>query len=254
MFDENLKVKPFRNHCKNTAFISLIAILCLVGFPCISQNTPNDADCEICASITSYPQLASLDSGDGFFSQIIFNQLLGTDVNLTALNWMGLTQYHFELEKLIFTLSQDLNLSSPQAVLEQELTINQVLSALVTIASNEGTVAALNKIIDTNMTTGTIQLGDMLNVETINQSLANIDLNFFNFINTAIQLYNYENVLVTNAPIDFNIPIVGDISMQAQVVEPPNITCADTGMQLFSAGIRLRLIVDIVDVAVSSSE
>lgn len=254
MFYDNTKARPFRNKIKRRAFILIITILCLYRFPCTAQNTVNDPNCEICANISSYPQIASLDGDDGFFSQLIFNQLLGMDVNLTALNWMGLTQYNFELEQLIFNLSQEFNLSSPQAVLMQELTIDQLLTALATVASNDGTVAALNEIITANMTTGTIQLGDLLNIDTIDDSLANIDLNFYSFLNTAIQLYNYENVVVTNAPIDINIPIVGDISIQAQVVEPPNITCADTGMQLFSAGIRLKLIVDIVDVAVSSTE
>ena len=246
--------RQIRKHSKIIVLIPLLLILCLFKYPCISQNTVNDIDCEICASINSYPQLASLNSDDGFFSQLVFNQLLGTDIDLTSLNWMGLTQYNFELEKLIFSLSQDLNLSSPQEVLGQEITINQLLNALVTIASNEGTVAALNEIIDVNITTGTIQLGNMLNIETINESLANIDIDFFTFLNSAIQLYNYKNVLVTNAPLNINIPVIGDISIQAQVVEPPNIICGDTGMQLFSAGIRLKLIVDIVDVGESTSQ
>lgn len=252
----NLKVQTseFKNYSKRNLIIPLILVLCIFSYPCLSQNLPTDPNCEICASIRSYPQLASLDTDDGVLSQLIFNQLLGTDLNLTALNWMGLTQYDFEMKKLILSLSQNLNLSSPQAVLDQHITINQLITALATVAENEGTIVALNEILNANILTGTIQLGDMLSIETINESLANIELDFFTFLSTAIQLYNYDNVLLTNDPIAVDIPLVGNVSIQAQVVEPPNITCADSSMVLFSAGVRLKLDVDLNDVGVESTE
>ncbi len=230
--------------------ILLVVLLCSFAYPSIAQDTPKDDNCSICTSLHSYPQLASLTSDDGLLSQLIFNQLLGTDFNLTSLNWQGLIQNDFEMEQLFLNLANDLDLSSPQAVLQEDITLNQLLTALITVAENEGTILALNKILGANTTTQTFQLGELLDITTIDQSLANINLDFFSFLNSAIQLYNYQNVV--KAPIGINIPVVGDVLIQAQVVEPPSIVCAESSTQIFSAGVRLKLDVDIVDVGINS--
>lgn len=244
--------ESIKRESNRSDFISIILLVLSLGYSGIAQDIPVNSDCDICTDIQSYPQLASVQSSDGEISELILNQLLGIDFNMSALNWQGLIQSEFTLDRLLLDLAGSLNLSSPQEVLDADITIDELLTALVTIADNAGTIAALNEIISANTTSGTISLSDLLQVNTIDESLADIELRFFDIITGAVELYNYNNVLTTNAPINLNVPSIGDISLQAQIVEPPNIVCGQTGTQVFSAGVRLKLDVDITDILIPS--
>lgn len=230
--------------------LCLLSALLLIGVlinPIYSQDIPNDDNCLICASLQSYPQLASVDSDEGSLSELLINQMLESDIDLTALNWQGLAQSDLSLLDFFDALLVDLNLSSPEQVLGTALTMSQIIDAMIVVADNAGTIASLNQIANATLSNGTIQLEDLFEINTINNDLADVKLDFFSLLMGCVQLYNYENVAVTNSPATINIPTLGEVQIQAQVVEPPNIVCAESSVTLYSAGVRLKLDVDLID-------
>ena len=188
--------------------------------------------CLTCASLATYPQLASVNTNDGALTELILGSLLGTSVNLTALNWQGLAQGDVAVLEMLEILQAQLGLSSPEAVLNANLTLAQILNAAATAASNSGTAAALNAFA-VSVPSGTVQLADILSANLINGSLADFDINAFTLVTGLVQLYNYENVATTPTPIAANIPLVGNVTVYAQVVEPPHFGCINEGEWLF---------------------
>src|SRR5690606_14491409 len=107
-------------------------------------------------------------------------QLLGTTIDLDVLNYMGLAQAQFDVVDFLEVLQGDLSLSSPQEVLTTDVTMLQIFDALATVASNNGdaaAVTALNALAAyVTMDPSTIQLGDLLTVNTINGELVDAQI------------------------------------------------------------------------------
>lgn len=208
-----------------------------------SQDTPDDPNCEVCGNLFTYPQLASFQSQNGFLTNIILGQLLGTTITLNAVNYQGLAQNDLSVLEWFDLIVASTSVSSPSEVLTSNIQLASLISAMTTVASNNGqgvVVSALNAL---TIPSGSIQLGDLLTLNTINNDLVDVEFDFLSLLIGAIQLYNYSNVATTPSPVTATIPGVGDAAIQIQIVEPPHFGCANgaDGPTFYSAGVRLKL-------------
>lgn len=238
---------PVTGFCHfKTLRISLVFIVSLLVCQpdhLLAQDTPDDTNCEVCGNLFTYPQLASFQSQNGFLTNIILGQLLGTTVSLSAVNYQGLAQNDLSVLEWFDVIVASTSVSSPNAVLTSNVQLASLKSAMTTVASNNGqgvVVSALNAL---TIPSGSIQLGDLLTLNTINNDLVDVEFDFLSLLVGCIQLYNYSNVATTPSPVTATIPGLGDVAVQIQIVEPPHFGCANgaDGPTFYSAGVRLKL-------------
>ncbi len=210
--------------------------------------------CTPVASIFAGPRLVSVNSTQGPLLNAVLGGLLGTSLNLTAVDWTGLANASVNGSKLIDQLQTNLGLASPSQVLTTNVTLTQLLTAAAQVAqtdSNTAEVTALHDLIaQISPLTGTIQLGDLLQGEFNNGTLATTNLNALDLVTGAIQLFNFKNVATTPSPITISgselsalgLPAsVGSLNLYAQVVEPPIFETGPVGTQFHTAAIRIKL-------------
>lgn len=220
------------------------------------------ASCTDFACITTGTQLLSIDSTQSELLDAILGDLLGVDLNVTAVNWQGLAQGSVQLDELIDQLQLDLGVATPDEVLATDLTINEFVNALITVAEADGellSVAGLKDLqLDIEDLTGTIQLGDLLDLN-LEEGLSTVDLNLLDLATGVIQLFNHDTILTTPEAVlisgsDLGLEgILNEISLQAQVIEPPTFVCGKEESQFYSAAIRLKLSLDLVDTTLDVS-
>jgi uncharacterized membrane protein len=238
--------------------VVLIVLCCLPttthATPLPSQpitTTSNNLNCQSGACLTMVgPRLASVNSQRGLLLNAIFSALLGNSVNLTVLDWNAIATAELDVIQLLGVLQSDLQLASPQQVLDTDLTLLQVLNAAVDVAHADGNTAAVNALNAINVViaplTGTIRLGDLIQSDFPDGALAVLEMDILSLLTGVISLFNYENVLTTPQPISVSgsalgLPNVAETQLYAQVIEPPIVKCGPAGTEFYSAEIRIKL-------------
>lgn len=212
--------------------------------------------CTSGACVTAGPRLASVDSTQGPLLNLLFQTLLpGTSVNVTVLDWDGLADADINLNALITQLGTNLSISDPGQVLDADITLAQLRLAMVQVLQADGNTAAVNALNLLAPTlagvAGTIKLGDLLQVSLPQGSLADIDLDVLDLLTGSVQLYNFDNVVTTPAPVAVDttalgLPGVANLQVWLQVVEPPVYVCGPTGSAFHTAAIRLKINTDLL--------
>jgi uncharacterized membrane protein len=201
------------------------------------------------------PRLAGVDSQRGLLLNALFSALLGNQVNLTVLDWNAIATAHLDVIQLLDVLQSDLQLASPQQVLDTDITLLQFLNAAADVAHADGNTAAVSALNALSLgiapLTGTIRLGDLIQSDFPDGALAVLEMDLLSLLTGVISLFNYENVLTTPQPISVSgsalgLPNVAETQLYAQVIEPPIVKCGPTGTQFYSAEIRIKLNVNTV--------
>lgn len=213
--------------------------------------------CTAGACVTAGPRLVSVDSTQGPLLNLLFQTLLpGTTVNMTFLDWDGLADADINLNALVTQLGTNLSLSDPSQVLNANITLAQLRLAMVQVLQADGNTAAVNALNILTPTlagvTGTIKLGDLLKVTLPQGSLADIDLDVLDLITGSVQLYNFKNVLTTPAPVTLNTAALGlagvaNVQLWLQIVEPPVYVCGPVNTQFYSAAVRAKLNLEVLN-------
>lgn len=240
-----------------TLFLAIVTALLLLFLPqpVLAQNP--DGSCTSTACLSTGPRLASVDSTQSTLLNATLGDLLGADLNLSVADWQALAQGEFSLGEYLDALQSNLAVSSPEEVLSTNLTLSQALDAAIAVAQANGDTAAVPALTAlrgavANLT-GPIQLGDLLDLQAPLNELANTPLNLAELITGEIQLYNGANAVTTPAPVTLSGAsiglgdIVNTVQIQAQVLEPPVYACGSTGTTFYSASMRLKLSLDLVD-------
>lgn len=243
--------------------VVLVALLFLPttgrAAPLLPQSNPDtifNQTCQAGACLTMVgPRLASVDSQRGLLLNAIFSALLGNSVNLTVLDWNAIATADIDVVQVLDVLESDLQLASPQQVLDANITLLQFLNATADVAHADGntaTVSALNALhVVVAPLTGTIRLGDLIQSDFPNGALAVVEMDILSLLTGVISLFNYENVLTTPQPVSVSGSTLGlnnvaDTQLYAQVIEPPIVKCGPAGTQFYSAEIRLKLNINTV--------
>lgn len=233
--------------------LSLLIALCSV-VPAYAQQPA--AACTAGACVSAGPRLASVNSTQSPVLNLLFSALLpGTTVSLNALDWNGLAGANLNLNALLTQLNGGVQVSDPSQVLDTAITVGALRAAMVTVLRADGQTAAANVLevlpLGVAGASGSIRLGELLQIGLPVGSLADIRLNVLDLITGSLQLYNYRNVLTTPQPITVNTAALGlsglsNVRLWLQVVERPVYTCGPLGTAFHSAAIRIKLDLDLV--------
>ena len=226
-------------------------------------NAQTTSGCEAGTCVFAGPRLASIDTARGALSDALFSALLGSNVSVDALDWNALASGEVGLASTLEALRLELNASNTEQVLGTDLSLFGFVDVLADVAQADGDLAAANALrtLGTSFPglTGTFQLGELLQLDFPEGALGDVQLNVLSLLTGAVQLYNYRNVLTTPSPVTLSASALGlegvlnGVELYAQVVEPPLYICGGSGTQFYSAAVRLKLNLDLVDTDLDTS-
>lgn len=226
----------------------VVAFFCLSPKPALAQ-----ANCEGGACVTSGPTLVNVDSRQGALTNALLSDLVGVDLNLSVADTNALAQGTVALSDLLEELRVDLGVATPTDVLTTTVTLAQLTAALAQVSTDAATIGVLNELNTLPLPPTTFRLGDLLHLQGTPASLIDSDLNVLDLLTGSIQLFNYQNVATTPAPVTLSGSALGlegvlnSVTLRAQVVEPPSYVCGKAGAQFYAAATRLALELDLVD-------
>lgn len=211
--------------------------------------------CRAGACVSAGPRLASVDSSQSPVLNLLFGALLpGTTLNLTAADWNSLAGANLNLNALITQLNGGVVVSDPSQVLNTAISLGTLRTAMVAVlqADNQALAANILNALPLGVAgaSGTIRLGDLLEIALPTGSLTTVRLNVLDLLTGSVQLYNFSNVLTTPTPITVNTAALGltglaNVRLWLQVVERPVYTCGPLGSAFHSAAIRVKLDLDL---------
>lgn len=245
-------------------YLKLFAVaFCIGAFAFGISLSANSAECKG-ACLFAGPRLASLDSQESELLNTFVSSLINTDVNLSVLDWNNIAGMDVDMLEFLTNLQSEMVVSSPSEALNANVQLRDVVSALVSVAEaseDDALRASLNELELSLLTLDqTFSLNQFLQVDFTEDSFAEIDLNALMLITGLVELYNYENVLTTPAPIALSVSDLGldgvasDVNLYMQVVEPPVYICDQEGSTFYSAAFRFKNEVDLVGLNVYAAE
>lgn len=202
------------------------------------------------------PRLASVDSKRGALLDLLVGRLLNSSVHVDAVDWQVLASGSVSLGRFVDALQVS---TSPSNALTTGVSLGTLLNAAATAAladqksslalSLQNTATALAGV------SGTIRLGDLLVTD---GALGNTQINVLQLLTGAVQLFNTKNVLLT--PTAITVPgldlglggTIAQLTLAAQVIEPPVFACGPTGTTFHTAAIRLKVGIDLVNVSLDT--
>ncbi len=231
--------------------IGLLAVLAMAG-------NPARAACANVGCVSAGPRLASVNSTQGALLNALLGGLTNSTLTLSVLDWNNLATGDLSLLRTVSALQANVNASSPASTLTTNVTVLQVLNAAITGATAEGhtqLAASLQSLtVPLSALSTPIQLGQLLQS---NGVLGTTRVNALELVTGVVQLYNGSNVVSTPTPITLSGSSLGlgslinNVSLQAQVVEPPVINCGPVGSTFHSAAIRVKLSINLVSVGLN---
>ena len=237
-------------HHRLIKVVSLLVLTLLLTIlttePAYAQATPG---CAAGACVTTGPRLADVNEDELLDS--LLGSLIGTDLDLDVLDYQGLASADVTLGELQLALGA----ATPDALLEEPITINELLAALNTIGGLSELPAIDNLINELAGVPGANEaliLGDLIQIESGAGAYSDVELNLLDLVTGSIQLFNSQNLatLPTAITVDgsaLGLNGIGDITIQAQVIEPPVLACGAAGTNFYSAAIRIKLGVEVLD-------
>ncbi len=195
-----------------------------------------------------------LDAGD--LLNTVLGGLVGTNLNLTAADYDGLAAGTINGGRLADALGAELGVTPSQA-LTTNATLAQIYTAAATAAQADGDTAdatALNNLATSvGGITAPVQLGNLIQANPNDGSLAGASLNALDLVNGTAQLFNFAQRR-HHADADHRLRaslglpgVVTSAAISAQVVEPPILTTGPAGTQFHSSAVRLRTDLNLAD-------
>lgn len=223
------------------SWLAALLLSCVALF----HTNASQAACTDQGCVMAGPRLATIDSTQGTLLNALLGNLLGSSVNVNVLDWQQLAGGNVNVAQMLNLLQTSLNVSTPSQALSANATLLQVLNAAAgaTIGGNAASVSAAlaNVAVPLSVPISGIVLGDLLK---ITGAAGQTSINALDLVMGSVQLYNHRNVLTTNTPVSIGVAGVtgvNNITLAAQVVEPPTYTCGPNGTGFHSAAIRLKL-------------
>lgn len=195
---------PLIGHIGVTLAFLFVVVFWFWPKPALAQ-----ANCEGGACITSGPYLTTVDSRQGALTNALLSDLVGVDLNLSVADTNALAQGEVALDDLIETLRVSLGVATTADVLTTGVTLAQLTAALAQVSNDAATIGVLNALSALNLPPTTIQLGDLLHLASGSAAFSAINLNLLDLLTGSIQLFNYNHVLTTPAPITLSGSALG---------------------------------------------
>ena len=238
-------------------FVRALALLLVLSVVLIRPATAACTTTGACLS--AGPRLLSVDSTQSVLLNSLLGGLLGTSLNLTAVDWNNLAQGNVNLLSFLNQLQVQTGVSSASQALNANVTLGQVAAALGVQAqaqANTSLSGALNALAaQLNGAGATVRVGDLVKVSADAGNLAKTTVNSLDMLTGLIQLYNRRNVISTPKPVGISggllgaLGVVNSLQLYAQVIEPAVYICGPAGSTFHSAAIRVKLKLDLVTLA-----
>ena len=182
------------------------------------------------AQLTIRSSLASVDSTKSPLLNLVIGNLLGGNLSLTAASWNGLLTTNLNMLSYLDQLAIQLNVKAGDydALLSTAVSASQLIDAAVKVLQKNGSVATavINDVISVKAIAPNTQLltvGDLLKVATGTPAAAlNTSVQLFQLLQTVAQLSSSKSAV--SAATQLNIPLIGNVSVQTKVIEPPQLS------------------------------
>lgn len=182
------------------------------------------------AQLSIRSSLASVDSSKSPLLNLVIGNLLGGNLSLTAAGWNGLLQTNVNLLSYLDQLAINLNVKAGDydALLSTAVSATQLIDAAVKVLQKNGAAvtAVINDVISIEAiapNTKLLTVGDLIDIATGTPTAAlNTNVQLFQLLEAVAQLSSSKNAVSAAAQIA--IPLVGTVSIQTKVIEPPQLS------------------------------
>lgn len=182
------------------------------------------------AQLSIRSSLASVDSSKSPLLNLVIGNLLGGNLSLTAAGWNGLLQTNVNLLSYLDQLAINLNVKAGDydALLSTAVSTTQLIDAAVKVLQKNGAAvtAVINDVISIEAiapNTKLLTVGDLIDIATGTPTAAlNTNVQLFQLLEAVAQLSSSKNAVSAAAQIA--IPLVGNVSIQTKVIEPPQLS------------------------------
>ncbi|NWE17688.1 pilus assembly protein TadG-related protein [Pseudomonas sp. P7548] len=182
------------------------------------------------AQLTIRSSLATVDSTKSPLLNFTFGNLLGGSLSLTAAGWNGIVSTNVNLLGYLDQLAIRLNVTAGDytALLAAKASATDLIHATVMLLQKNGAAATavINNVLALEAIAPNTQLltvGSLLNVATGTPIAAlNSTVQLFQLLEAVAQLSSSKSAV--SAAVQLNIPLVGNVSIQTKVIEPPQLS------------------------------
>ncbi|WP_236219135.1 pilus assembly protein TadG-related protein [Pseudomonas rhodesiae] len=182
------------------------------------------------AQLSIRSNLGTVDSAKSDVLNLLMGRLLGGSLSLTAAGWNGLLGTNVNLLGYLDQLAISLNVKAGdyEALLTTAVSANELIDAAVKVLQTNGAVATavINDVIKVQAiapSTRQLTVGQLLKIATGTPAAAlNTNLQLFQLLQTTAQLSSSKNPV--SAAVQLNIPLVGNVSVQTKVIDPPQLS------------------------------
>ncbi|VVN56277.1 hypothetical protein PS687_02294 [Pseudomonas fluorescens] len=182
------------------------------------------------AQLTIRSSLATVDSTKSPLLNLVFGNLLGGSLSITAAGWNGLLQTNVNLLGFLDQLAVQLTVTAGDydALLNTAVSASQLIDATVKVLQKNGAVATavINDVISVKAiapNTQLLKVGDLLKVATGTPAAAlNTNVQLFQLLEAVAQLSSSKSAV--SAATQVSIPLVGNVSIQTKVIESPQLS------------------------------
>ncbi|MBI2516480.1 MAG: DUF11 domain-containing protein [Opitutae bacterium] len=209
------------------------------------------AACQNTACVEIGSKTVTVDNKRSALFNAMSEQLTGAPVNLTPAEWQTLANARVTLEDVATALRESTGAATNEEVIGTRFTLRQLFDAAATAAAAQSDTAAASALtaFPADSVTGTVSLGDLVQgTAAEDASLSTLDL-----ANSLLALNAYQNGITPAAPTTLTGSELGlgssveTVQFSAIVAEPPVLVCGPAGTQFRSAGLRMKLGVDLAD-------
>ena len=182
------------------------------------------------AQLTIRSSLATVDSTKSPLLNFTFGNLLGGSLSLTAAGWNGILSTNVNLLGYLDQLAIQLKVTAGDytALLGAKASATDLIQAAVMLLQKNGNVATavINNVLALEAIAPNTQLltvGSLLNVATGTPIAAlNSTVQLFQLLEAVAQLSSSQSAV--SAAVQLSIPLVGNVSIQTKVIEPPQLS------------------------------
>jgi uncharacterized membrane protein len=206
--------------------------------------------------------LVSIDTTQSALLNAVLGKLLGTSLNLTAVQYQGLLNANVEALGFLDALKTNLSLSAGtyDQLLATNVKVSQLLQAMVDVLDAPGSVAtvALNAIKTSIVGNPSLTLGQLLDLgvwakQPIENGTAETalqaGLNVLQLVSLSAQVANGRNA-ISIPSINVGLPGIASLEIASTVIEPPQsppFTFGPVGVSVHTAQVRLQLKLQLLD-------
>ncbi|WP_026871784.1 pilus assembly protein TadG-related protein [Inquilinus limosus] len=212
--------------------------------------------------------LVEVDTQKSALLNAILGNVLGTQIQLTAVHYQGLLNTNIDALTFLDALAihADISAGTYDGLLETDVSVGVLLQAAIDALNKAGNIAGLGLqaieglVALQGQLVGNpdLRLGDLIDLgvwknlpiggSTAPTALA-ADLNVFQLVTLAVQVANKHNAVYIPA-INVGLPGIASLQITATVIEPPQsppFAFGPEGMRVHTAQVRLQLKLQLLD-------